>query len=196
MMTDTDIIIIDDVVDKETQDQIESSIFSKDTKWTFARTIFYNGINPEVNEKQKNSLMSFTNLKMDLDKKLTLDASEKLYSKPLQNLNVKTLFQIRAQLQLPILTEKDMRYGIPHTDGREIKYTIGVYYVNDSDGDTVIFKQTTHDTKSIDLIADKLEILTSISPKKGRLVLFDGSRYHAVGKPKKDIRCILNYHFI
>jgi hypothetical protein len=192
-----DIIVIDDVIDKETQDAIERSIFSKDTQWIFARTVFYDGTNPEVNEKQKNSLMSFTNLMLDLDRKISLDPLEELYSKPLQGLDVRTLFQIRAQLQLPILTEKDKIYGVPHMDGnRGIPYRIGVYYVNDSDGDTVIFKQTTNDTTPVDVMTGKLDILTTISPKKGRLVLFNSCRYHAVGKPKQDARCILNYHFI
>ena len=39
------VLIIDDAVDKETQDLIESAVLGKDTKWTFGRTVFYDGTN-------------------------------------------------------------------------------------------------------------------------------------------------------
>ena len=34
----TDVIIIDDIVDKTTQDLIESTALGKETQWTFARS--------------------------------------------------------------------------------------------------------------------------------------------------------------
>lgn len=190
------LIIIDDVVDKKTQDDIERSIFSKNTKWIFARTVFYDGTNPEVNETQRNSLMSFTNLMMDPQNQPESDPNIELYSTPVKNI-AKTILQIRAQLQLPILTEKDKLYGVPHVDGyRDSPYRVGVYYVNDSDGDTYIFKQTTSNTTPVNIMNGLLDVKTTVTPKKGRLIIFDGSVYHAVGKPKKDVRAVLNYHFI
>ncbi len=186
-------IIIDDVVDKKTQDLIENSIFSKNTQWFFSRTIF----SDFTSETKRNDLMSFTKLMMDLDTKKFLNQEEELYASPIKSQNITNLFQIRAQLQLPILTEKEKVYGTPHVDGnRDIPYKVGVYYVNDSDGDTVIFKQTANYNSKTPLDVNNLDIEMTVQPKKGRLLIFDGNVYHAVGKPKKDIRCILNYHFV
>jgi hypothetical protein len=189
--------IFDDVVDKETQDKIEKSIFSKETKWIFARTVFYDGTNPEVNDTQRNSLMSFTNLMMDPVNQPLSDPNIELYKKPIQTVvGLNEILQIRAQLQLPVLTEKNKLYGVPHVDGyRDKPYMVGVYYVNDSDGPTYIFKQTTNNTTPLNVINGKLDVETTVEPKKGRLLIFNGNIYHAVGKPKRDVRAVLNYHF-
>ena len=49
-----------------------------------------------------------------------------------------------------------------------IKSKVILYYVNDSDGDTLFF-----DNK------DKLNIIKRVSPKKGRVVHFDNNKLHA-----------------
>lgn len=189
-----DVIIIDDAVDASTQDLIYKSIFSKDTSWTFGRTVFYDN-HPEVTSIQKNKLMSFTKQLYDNQTRY-IDNNLNLYMKPLEKY-CRTLLASRIQLQLPLLTEKEMVYGVPHLDGQnESPHKIAVYYVNDVDGDTVLFKQTRGSCTPQDIIDGKLEIDQTVSPKKGRLVIFDGSIYHAVGKPKTDLRCIINYNFI
>jgi hypothetical protein len=188
----TDVIVIDDVVDLATQDEIYNTIFSKDTSWTFSRTVFYDPIMyPEVSTKQKNSLMSFT-------KPLIGDEMFSFYCKPLETIcSFDKIINCRLQLQLPLITEQNKIYGVPHVDNHgDFEFKVGVYYTNDVDGDTVIFKQTTKDTTPEEVKEGKLEIDKTISPKKGRLVIFDGDVYHAVGKPKTDLRCIINYNFL
>ena len=64
-----------------------------------------------------------------------------------------------------------------------------LYYVNDSDGDTIIFNEKEGHI-------GELTIKTRVSPKKGRLIIFGGNIYHAAGRPKKDIRCVINYNFV
>jgi hypothetical protein len=188
------VTIIDDIVDKATQDRIEATVFGKNTQWTFSRSVFYDGFNPEVNEEQRNKLMSFTNLIFDEN---VINPDGELYVKVLDSLNIKQLLQIRIQLQLPVITEIDKIHGVPHVDGyKEFPYKVGVYYVNDSDGDTVLFKQTTDNTTPVNVMNGLLDIDQTISPKKGRLIVFDSNIYHAVGKPKKTVRSVLNYHFI
>lgn len=192
------VIIIDDVVDKETQDLIEQTVFGKDTQWTLGRSVFYEK-HPEVTEHQKNNLMSFTKSLLRFDDRY-IDKDAGLYCQVLQsatdklNMTVTNLLTARLQLQPPVPSEKP--YGVPHVDGyRDRPYMVGVYYVNDSDGDTVMFKQTIHNTTPEQIMNGELEIDSTISPKKGRFILFDGDIYHAVGKPTKDFRCIINYNF-
>jgi hypothetical protein len=195
-----DVIVIDDVVDLTTQDKIYNSIFSKDTQWTFSRTVFYDR-HPEVLEKQKNQLMSFTHQLMDFNTGEEFGMFP-LCSKPLiagatsLGKSIKQVYNSRLQLQLPILTEKDKLYGVPHIDAHNpFEYKIGVYYVNQVDGDTVIFKQTNKNSTPENIKNGKLDIDMTIPPKKGRLIIFDGDIYHSVGKPKTDMRCIVNYNF-
>jgi hypothetical protein len=195
-----DVIIIDDVIDKATQDLIESTALGKETQWTFARSVFYDK-HPEVTSIQKKSLMSFTKQLVNLDT-AEVDPQFQLYSKILQAVENKLSFRIsvvynaRIQLQLPLLTEKDKVWGVPHIDAhRDVKYFSLVYYVNDVDGDTVIFKQRKGEITAQDVIDGKLDVMQKVSPKKGRVVIFDGELYHAVGKPKTDMRCIINFNY-
>jgi hypothetical protein len=193
----TDVTVIDDVIDIASQDEIYNNIFSKDTLWTFARTVFYDKVMyPEVSDKQKNSLMTFTKALIDYNTG-ERDKLFDLYTRPLHNIcKSDSIINCRLQLQLPLITEQNKIYGVPHVDNHmNRKFKVGVYYTNDVDGDTVIFKQTTKDTTPEEVKDGKLEIDKTISPKKGRLVIFDGDIYHAVGKPKTDLRCIINYNF-
>lgn len=189
-----DVIVIDDVVNKEIQDIIEKTIFSKHTNWIFSRTVFY-GNHPEVDINQRNSLMAFTHPIKDGDIGLC-DENYKLYHSVLDGIT-NNILHSRIQLQLPVITEIHKKYGVPHVDGyRPFPYKVAVYYVNESDGPTILFKQTTKTSTPEDIKNGLFEIDTEIKPKKGRLVIFDGDIYHAVGKPKTDLRCIINYNFI
>jgi hypothetical protein len=62
-----------------------------------------------------------------------------------------------------------------------------IYYINDSDGDTVMFNQ----------LGDKLLPIQTITPKRGRLVMFNGARYHSGNCPTNDKpRALLNINFL
>ena len=52
----------------------------------------------------------------------------------------------------------------------------GIYYVNDSDGDTFIFNEKKSHSGEVTL-------KQRISPKKGSLVLFDANHLHAGNNP-------------
>ena len=196
------ITIIDDVVDKATQDEIEKRLLSGETQWTFARSIFYDKVmHPEVEQLQKKRIMSFTKLLVSLEEQ-TVDPTFSFYNQPLKSakknhgIDIKRVLNSRIQLQLPLAINQEREYGIPHIDAhRDYPYKVGVYYVNDVDGDTYIFNQTETNSTPEDIKNGKVDVYTKISPKKGRLVIFDGDVYHSVGKPKTDLRCIINYNF-
>jgi hypothetical protein len=77
-------------------------------------------------------------------------------------------------------------------------HTVCLYYVNDSDGDTFIFDKTSDDIKGRRDIFErtKFNVLKRVTPKKGRVVLFNGNRYHSSSGPTKDVRCIINFDII
>jgi hypothetical protein len=69
----------------------------------------------------------------------------------------------------------------PHND-LIIPHMVCLYYVNDSDGDTIFYN-------------DNGSILKKVSPKKGRIALFDGSIKHSAGQPTKNERIVINICF-
>ena len=186
------IIIIDDVVDKETQDLIEKTIFSPETQWTLGRTVFSHS-DPILNATAKSHAMNFTKSLCRSHEGFSVNDLS-FYTSPLETLNIKNLLTSRIQLKLPVISESP--YGLPHVDGiRPFPYKSAVYYVNDSDGDTVFFKETTNEV-SPNKMDVKFNIDQTISPKKGRLIVFDGNVYHSAGNPTNDVRCIINYNFV
>lgn len=84
-------------------------------------------------------------------------------------------------------------YFPAHTDVEESdqKIITAIYYVNDSDGDTIFFEKPTSNN------VEELKIITRMQPKKGTLVYFDSQIIHAGQLPKKhNNRCIINFNFL
>jgi hypothetical protein len=67
----------------------------------------------------------------------------------------------------------------PHTD-QDDPHLVFLYYVTDADGDTVFYKD------------DRKTIINKISPKKGRIAVFDGSIPHSGSSPTKSTRIVIN----
>jgi hypothetical protein len=96
----------------------------------------------------------------------------------------KSLIRSKANLQIKNSNNNGL-YTTPHVDFNN-EHRVLIYYVNDSDGDTFIFEDH-----------NKELILSQITPKKGRFVLFDGSLYHSAGLNKQsDLRINLNFNIL
>ena len=100
---------------------------------------------------------------------------------------------IRVKVNLTV-AHKDATadtYSIPHVDMKHVENCItALYYINDSDGDTVIFNEKTGHL-------GHLTVKQRVTPKQGRLVVFDGSRYHSGNNPSTDApRLNLNINFL
>ena len=62
-------------------------------------------------------------------------------------------------------------------------HMVALYYVNDADGDTFFFDRNR-------------EVINRVTPKKGRMVVFDGLTLHASSMPSKDYRISLNLGYV
>ena len=107
---------------------------------------------------------------------------------------VKEILDARSFLMFPLHEKARKEYDNIHVDMIR-PHWVCLYYVNDVDGDTVLFKQTQADMKnSIEVYKNtKFEVLQRVTPKKGRVVLFNGTRYHSSTAPTEEVRCILNF---
>ena len=94
----------------------------------------------------------------------------------------------RAKSNLTTIT-KETKASWPHIDTQE-DHLVFIYYVNDSDGDTVIYDQK-YTGNEYD--QSELTVFKKITPKAGSAVIFDGSRYHTnYSNQKNNFRFIIN----
>ena len=98
------------------------------------------------------------------------------------------IIQGRSFLQFP-LNLKDRTPDTPHIDIENKEHIVALYYVCDSDGDTIIYNER----KDQGLEAKSYTIKEKVTPKQGRMVIFDGTLYHTAEQPKDNIRCVVNY---
>jgi hypothetical protein len=85
---------------------------------------------------------------------------------------------------------------MPHIDW-SIPHETCIYYINSTDGDTVLFDQTYDTSLSMgDNTSKKKNVITKITPVTGRAVLFDGLQYHASNPSKTNFRFVLNINYI
>jgi hypothetical protein len=105
-------------------------------------------------------------------------------------LTLDTLLRIRVGFLLNtkyVLPSMPYKYNTPHRDYDQEHYT-AVYYVNDSDGDTVVF----HEIEK----SEKYRVMLKSQPDKGKALVFNGWHYHASSCPKictKRIAITLNF---
>jgi hypothetical protein len=96
---------------------------------------------------------------------------------------------IRVKANLLTRAEVNSLPFTPHVD-LPTPHCVLIYYVTDSDGDTLLLDKTYPDWASA-------TVMRAISPRKGRAVLFDGRHYHTGTRPERhDHRIVLNYDFL
>ena len=94
------------------------------------------------------------------------------------------VIQGRSFLQFPIKERGEP--DLPHIDIMDKNHIVGLYYVVDSDGDTIIYNERKE--------SKTYTIRQKVTPKQGRIVIFDGGLYHTAEQPLNNTRCIINYN--
>ena len=97
------------------------------------------------------------------------------------NVKLKRVLRIKANLntQNPLLNPKDnIHQDLPEECG-DAKFMTLLYYVNDSDGDTLIFDD------------DKETITNKITPQDNKAVWFDSKIWHASSPPVENKRRVV-----
>ena len=115
------------------------------------------------------------------------------------NVPFNRLYRMRANLTLANGPE-NTDHLMPHIDSFHPHWN-AIYYVNDSDGDTIIYdrmydKSTENWIDITRLEHNKLPVKQTVTPKKGRVVLFDGRYLHNSSTPLHGPRCILNFDVV
>lgn len=119
--------------------------------------------------------------------------------------NESPLIQL-LRIRVGFLTPNEIaEYNTPHVDFTMGHYT-ACYYINDSDGDTIVFDQQLTDIKEKNITEQVLKdyvaqttftVAGRCAPKKGRVCIFDGARFHASSKPKQhDRRLVITVNYV
>lgn len=115
------------------------------------------------------------------------------------DIEVGNILRIRLRYTHKGKDHSETKYAAPHVDFYTGKpyYTL-VYYVDDSDGDTIIFDKIFNPAEEIydPIISNPLPELIRITPKKGSGLFFNGHRFHAGNFPiNYSSRIVINFDF-
>ena len=114
-------------------------------------------------------------------------------------IKVGKLLRIRLRYTHKGQNHTNTKYAAPHVDFNTGKpYNTLVYYVDDSDGDTIIFDKVFNSQEEVydPVLAEPLPELARITPKKGSALFFNGHRYHAGNYPVNySSRIVVNFDF-
>ena len=192
MIAEGEILVIDDFVTLEYQEKIKQELLGLNNNfpWYFTEDVTAAG----EYDSQYRPAMNHQYVFMDDN-----DISEiesvyhhlftPLLSKACQYLKMPQteVLQGRSFLQFPLANVDTSVADTPHIDLDEgEEHIVVLYYVIDSDGDTVIYNER---TKS-NTYTEKQRV----TPKQGRVVIFEGGQYHTAEQPTKGTRCIVNYN--
>jgi hypothetical protein len=178
------VVEIDDVIPGLYQDQIEAETASDRMAWFFNRESAR-----RVDVETSYGGFSYVPYRFN---------EQNLSPSPLTPLLLPLLFSFCDKAGVPYKSLLRIRIGLftrnpgggphhnPHVDFYLPHYN-ALYFVNDCDGDTFIFNETYEDVsleRSIEYTRDrKFTIAHRISPKKGRMIGFEGKQYHASMHP-------------
>ena len=219
MIKENEIIVIDDIIDEEYQESIKDILVGNTTyispiatdeenphirfPWYYTTDVT---VGNDLKDNQGRAGLSHTYVVSDLDEDgeecetyeniagivisefhyLFLPLLEKVIEKKLglENANV---CRGRSFLQFPLnLNTKEP--DTPHVDMHRNHFVI-LYYVVDSEGDTIIYNERWNN----DIRPEKYTEKQRVTPKQGRVVIFDGSLYHTAEQSINTTRCIVNY---
>jgi hypothetical protein len=180
-------LVIDDFMDKEEQELIKFNLLSR-AKWTFIQDM--NG-----KDDDKHPSYGFVHIFKHPDQGIMSEFCEAVLGmfipkfKDKANLDVRRVHYSRSFLQLPLEAKHYKNRNNVHVDIPQ-SHIAAVYYVTDSTGDTIIYDNVYgEDVK-------ELKRHKTVTPKAGRIVFFDGSRYHCSSQPTDSLRCIINFDLI
>ena len=193
MINEGEIIVIDDFISLEYQEKIKQDLLGleNDFPWLYSEDVTGAG----DYDSQHRPALGHHYVQFDDDSDMGEITSVyhhlfvPLLSKACQHLKMTQteVLQGRSFLQFPLVNVDTSVVDTPHIDLDEgFEHIVVLYYVIDSDGDTIIYKERTQSPSYTEK--------QRVSPKQGRVVIFEGGQYHTAAQPTKGTRCIVNYN--
>jgi hypothetical protein len=195
MLIIDDIVVIDDIVPEQYQTLIENNLTAENVNWHYMKDITYDvekmkaltlsESKPAFSHKFYDRAQGVISPAYGLVLPIVYFACEKV------KFRITEIIAVRSFLTIPLPTHIN-RVDNPHVD-REVSHLNVLYYVCDADGDTVFYDKTFRDISPTEVRVQDLTVFQTVTPKKGRAVIFDGSRYHASTRPTTGSRIVVNF---
>jgi hypothetical protein len=178
--------IFDDVFSLEEIAEIERIVTGVDFAWYMQKSTVIEGYEYKHDwQKDRDRFVDIMWLRHGFivdgqDNSGYANMSKFIFDKVNKKLEKKHASILRCQANL-VLQDQEGKPSTPHID-QEIEHTVMIYYAIDSDGDSVFY--------------DNLgNITNTVSPKKGRVLLFSGDSIHSGTPPKNHkTRIVFNYN--
>jgi hypothetical protein len=194
------IYTFDDIVNSEIQNELQTYVHNENLQWEDVGNITGVEYSHEEYSFPAKVLISET-----IDENI-LKLINIIIDNSLLKINKKLLKKYRVKINktIPHIFDLKEEYRLLHIDKPERHVTI-IYYINDCDGDTLIFndKNNKHlhvigqgKTKDDGIDFENFELTKSVSPKKGRVVMFDGTLWHYGKYPTTGERNIININLV
>jgi len=199
------IYVFDDIIEKPYQELIKETLIGGDAPPTIDKVeedfpwYYISDITDATHEGPFQGRFGFAHQYVSPEEGIISDFHNLflgLIKNSCKKINIKKVdvLQGRSFLSTPTNISRD-DVDTPHVD-MVAPHFVMLYYVCDSDGDTIIYNEK---TKFDDCGPDpkmNYTIKKKVSPKQGRVVLFNGIHFHTSEQPNHNLRCIVNYNLM
>ena len=192
MIDEGKIIVIDDFISLDYQEKIKQELLGleNDFPWYYTEDVTTAGdFDSQYRPALNHYYVNFDDDDISEVESVYHHLFTPLLSKACQYLKIPEteVIQGRSFLQFPLKNIDTSVVDTPHIDLDEgDEHVVVLYYVVDSDGDTIIYNER---TESLTYTEKQ-----RVTPKQGRVVIFEGGQYHTAQQPSNGTRCIVNYN--
>jgi hypothetical protein len=185
------VIVIDNFLPTSLEKLVEKTLLGPNFDWYFVSNVTYNGKDgsPAFSHQYK-AVNNYTSRMLDLVSPIAHLGAAKA------EFECTEIIQARSFLQLPLAKNALTSKVDPLHIDLCMPHMVVLYYVRDSDGDTLIVDKKFDIAKGEEKECKYTDykLLARVTPKKGRAVIFDGAYYHTAEQPKSNIRCVINFN--
>ena len=192
MIGEGEIIVIDDFISLEYQEKIKQELLGleNDFPWYYTEDVTTAGdFDSQYRPALNHYYVNFDDDDISEVESVYHHLFVPMLSKACKYLKIPEteVIQGRSFLQFPLKNIDTSVVDTPHIDLDEgDEHVVVLYYVVDSDGDTIIYNER---TESLTYTEKQ-----RVTPKQGRVVIFEGGQYHTAQQPNNGTRCIVNYN--
>jgi len=182
--------IFDNIISLEKQEEIKNLLYGNNFPWYYINDVTLSNKNPYQQRPALNHLY-VDDERINSDKfskiKIIFDEGSKRLNKKFKPIKVRSFMQFPLNKNIIGENYKDT----PHLD-MEKPHTVFLYYVNDSDGETIIYDYNSKNINDVPLF-ENIKIIKKVKPKQGRLIVFDGFTWHSSSQPRNNVRTVINF---
>jgi hypothetical protein len=191
-MSDPNVIVWDDAIPLHIQEEIENLCLSVNFPWHYHHTSTYPIDHEQPSYCSSNAVDTpfFSHILWDADGiNSNFFGLFRHIAEAIPDIESYRLRRYKLNITMPQLDCNENTHSHPHVDltGIGEDYLTAIYYITDSNGDTFIFNETEDHVGEV-------TVNQRITPKRGRLVIFNGKHLHAGNNPilGEKVRCVAN----